>query len=245
MKKNNFDEVVSSIACYLKPDVLKDEYKQFVDSGNFKIKEVDKYFELLTSIGYFYKKLIKYEVYFRDFYPTKKTITEHEALWHHINAYLEDIDIFRNKCTSFLNILKRDLKSFASNKNEIDDLYKHLVTMTEKVFKQVKEHRHPHHHKGNRFLDPDLISADGLFVILQDECGLKSKFNIDDKIVEARRQVLFEKSKQRWINTAKKNGEALDGFLDDIFGRIKNHLYQYLNIKPLEEIVKKKQLKNN
>ena len=48
MKKNNFDEVVSSIACYLKPDVLKDEYKQFVDSGNFKIKEVDKY--LLESL---------------------------------------------------------------------------------------------------------------------------------------------------------------------------------------------------
>ncbi len=119
-------------------------------------------------MNFVYKKLVKYKLYFAEFYPETEKITKTEALEHHIHAYLEDLDILKNKVKHFLGALKNDLKKIAINKNEIDRALKHLVGQVENIFNNVSRyrHRHSHHHRGMKFTDGNIVDSELAHIIL-------------------------------------------------------------------------------
>ncbi len=73
IKTNNFDKIVFDIAIYLDPVLLKDEYKKnFTDNFNTADSdrnELNKYLQICMIINRFYKKILRYELYFSEFYP--------------------------------------------------------------------------------------------------------------------------------------------------------------------------------
>ena len=233
-KTNNFEQILSDIMIYLNPDCLKEEFRKEINTKNIDNKKVEEYYKLLGSINMAYKKLLRYELYFANFYPDQGEITKQEALEHHIHAYLEDITIFKNKITVFLGALKNDLKKIAQNKKEIEKALSWLIKQTQEVFKGVSDVRDPHHHKGMKFVDCDLIDSEIADLLLGENSPLKSSFKpsfleeLEKKEIDS-----FEKAKKKWIKIAQRNNVQIAGFLNDIFGKNKNFIYSLLNIKPV------------
>src|SRR6056297_279591 len=110
-KSDKLEEILTDVCFYYNPNLLKKEYRENMNLDRAKIKMVNKYYKNLVCLRFFYNKLFKYPNYFRNFYPETKEIKKNEALEHHIYAYLEDSDIFRNKLVNILNSIKNDLKN--------------------------------------------------------------------------------------------------------------------------------------
>lgn len=241
--KNELDKVLNDLAIYQHPKYLKPEYvllaEKVKDTKKNKEK-IKKYFALLMNIRNAYEKIKKYETYFSEFYPpSSKSIKNYEALEHHIHAYLEDLTIFKNKVMTFLGQLKNDLKKIAKNKKEIEKALKFLIASTSKVFANVSEYRDPHHHKGHKFIDSNLLDAQITDTILKETNPQTYLTPANIKKVEEKNLMSFEKAKTSWVKRAKKNKKELSGFLDEVIKRNKDFLYKLLKIKPIVYRTKK------
>ena len=232
---NNLEIILQTIGLHRNPDLLVWDYKNIINTKTSNNKKLDEYFLLLMSVGYFYKKIMRYEIYFSEFYPETKNIKNTEALEYHIHSYLEDMDILRNKITSFLGVLKKDLKRVALNKQEIDVALTKFIENVEKTFTEVKNNRHPHHHKGYKFLNSDLVDSEMLTMMLAENFPLKDRVNIPE--VQKKAKEHFEKAKNDYIGLAKKNNEQIMGLINVIFEKNESFIYKVLNIKSLKEIM--------
>jgi len=237
-KMNNLDQILSDITVHLHPEYLKLDYKDKIDTKNLDKKKLEEYYQLLTSVNFIFKKITKYELYFSEFYPVTDKIRKAEALEHHIHAYLEDLDILKNKVCHFLGMLKNDLKRIAINKDEIDDALKQFIIKVLGVFNNVSKNRNPHHHKGMKFLDSNLVDSDLAHTMLQDNNPLRDRFKPEFlEELKQREAESFAKAKSIWIALAQKNNEQISGFIDETFRRNKDFIYKFLKIKPIKELI--------
>jgi hypothetical protein len=219
---NSLDQILSDITIYLHPKYLKLDYKDKIDTKNLDKKKLEEYYQLLTSVNFIFKKIMKYELYFSEFYPAIDKIRKTEALEHHIHAYLEDLDILKNKVCHFLGKLKNDLKRVAINKDEIDDALKQFIEKVLGVFNNVSKHRNPHHHKGMKFLDGNLVDSDLAHTMLQDNNPLRDQFKPEFLEKLKRKEAeSFEKARSNWVALAQKNNEQISGFINETFKRNK------------------------
>ena len=233
---NELEKILASMLMYEKPDFFVGNFKDKIDKEKTDKKKFKKYNMLFSDINYFYKKIIKYEVYFNDFYPATEKITDIEALEYHIYAYLQDITILKNKLIVFLNCLKKDLKAIASNKKEVNNFFEEFVDKIHEIFKNaVKKNRNPHHHNGFRFLVGDLIDANMCSRMLQDDFLLKDRVNVD--FVQKRKIECFKNAKKDYIEIANKNSKQITGLINTIFEKNEAFIYEVLRIKSVEEII--------
>jgi len=230
-ERTNLDNVLNDILIYLHPDWLIPSYVDKVDNTGVDKKKLEKYFQILTNINYFYKKVLRYETYFTYFYPESKEIDSAEALEYHIYSYLETFDILRNKIVAFLGTLKNDLKVIAQNKQEIDQALKQFIAKIEETFNGVKDQRHPHHHTGYRFLNNDIVDATAYLMMLKDDFPMKDMINTQE--LEKRTEKSLEKAKQDYIDLSVKNSEQVTGLINTVFEKNSNFIYTILNIKHL------------
>lgn len=235
IEQNSLDKMLCDIAIHLNPEYIKWDYHDKIDTKTLNKSKLNEYFLLLSTIDYFYKKVLKYEIYFSEFYPISDKIKNIEALEYHIHSYLECIDILRNKIRAFLGVLKNDLKKIAENKQEIDEALKKFISNVEKTFNEVTQHRNPHHHKGPRFLNSDLVDAEMCAVMLKDDFPLKHLVNIP--IVEKKETEHFEKAKNDYVALSKKNNEQITGLINTVFDKNGDFIHEVLNIKSLKELM--------
>jgi len=235
---DNLDQILCDLTAYLEPNFLQVEYRTKIDTSNIDKAKLMKYFKLLTSISRVYKKVQKYELFFAEFYPETKKIKKHEALEHHIHAYLEDLIMLKNKITTFLGALKNDLKKIAKNKKEINIALTWLIGEVNRVFDNVSKYRDPHHHKGLTFIDGDLIDSEMAHMVTKNDSPLRDLFKsefIDE--LKKRETESFEKAKRGWVSMAKKNNAEISGLVNDVLERNKSLLYKLLNIKSVDDII--------
>ncbi len=219
---------------HLEPGLFREEYGNKVNQEEINSKKLKEYNVLLMTISQACKKVLKYELYFSEFYPSCYRITNSEALEHHIHAYLEDVVILKNKLTVFLGVLKNDLKKIAVNKKEIDKALTFFIRQTEGCFKGISTARDPHHHKGVKFIDSDIIDSEFSHTILTLDEPMKATFNSEFLEKLKKREVgSFLKAKTRWIETARKNNEQISGLINEIFERNNNFIYNFLGIKKI------------
>lgn len=229
------DFLVMDLFLYLNPDVLKDKIEI---NPKINKKKIEEYSTLLDNIRSTYNIIQKYESYFTEFYPDSEKITKQEALEHHIHAYLEDMTIFKNKIEAFLGVLKNDLKKFAINKNEITKALNFLINKVDKGFNGISRIRTPHHHKGYRFIDKDLSDSQSTNIILQiiqnnlSLLKLKPSFLLE---LERKEIDSFKKAKSAWISQAKSSNKDTKIIIEEIFERISDFVYQFLEVKPISE----------
>jgi len=237
IEQNELDKIISAILVHRNPNMLVWDYKDKINTDNHNNKKLDEYNILLSSVNYFFKKILKYEIYFADFYPNTKVITKAEALEYHIYAYLQYMVILKNKLTTFFGVLKNDLKKIASNKQEIDLALKFIIGKIEETFNDVKKHRNPHHHKGYRFLNGDLVDSDMWNTMLKDDFPLKDRVNV--KFVKQKEIESFEKAKSDYIELSRKNNEQITDLINTVVERNKDFIYKVLNIKSIKEAMDK------
>lgn len=233
-KINNFDQILGDIVVYLRPELLKWEYKDKINTENVNKKKLVEYWRLLTHVNQFYKKIKKYELYFSEFYPETDKITKFEALEHHIHAYLEDLTILKNKIIVFLHVLKKDLKKIAINKKEIDEALAQFTGKVQEVFKNVAANRDPHHHHGMKFIDGELVDAEMAHTMLQRNSPLRDQLK-PEALEEFKKQKTesFKKAKANWVGRAQNNDSQISGFIDEVFKRNKEFIYKILKIKSI------------
>lgn len=234
LEKPLLEQIIGNLVIYLHPEYLLEPYASKVKENPIKdISLLKKYWELLTTINNVSKRILKYNVYFSEFYPTTDKISDHEALKYHVFSYLEDMTILKNKINTFLGTLKNDLKKVAINRDQIDKLFVFLIQEVEKVFKKVLDERNPHHHRGWEFIVGNLHFSETSDVFLNDENAKSFLSKEGIEMLEKHGKDAFEKTKKEYINLANKNNEQTEGLLNDISKRTKNFLYDLIGIKPI------------
>lgn len=237
IKKNNLDWILLDIMIHIHPEYLKEGHpKNKINIQNLDRKKLNEYLQLLTSLDFAYKKIMRYELYFLKFYPETDEIKKCEALEHHIHAYLEDIDILKNKTKTFFGILKNDLKKIAINRKEIDEAFIIHIKNIQEVFKNASDNRNPHHHSGMKFIDGNLIDSRMAHAMLQKNNPLRNSLK-PEFLEELKKQEVesFEKAKMEWIAIAQNNNIQMTGFINEVFKINKEYIYTFLNIKSLSK----------
>lgn len=242
MKSQAIDEILGDFGVYENPQFLFEQYAKQIDITSIDAPNLKKYSELLSNIRYAWQKTLKYKKYFDDFYPPADKVEDFEALNHHIHAYLQDMDILKNKIEVFLGEAKNDIKKVVANKKEIDDFFKTGVEKTKKVFEGISKHRNPHTHKGMRFFDGDLLKAEnashfGEMIKNPMFNGVLNQEAIPRLVEKLKKQKeeSFIVAKNRWIQTAIKNDAQTSGYLDALLRGVKPSLYKFLKIRPIIE----------
>lgn len=140
--------------------------------------------------------------------------------------------------------MKNDIKKIALNKKDIEEFFKAGMEKTKKVFAQVSKYRGEHRHRGMRFFDGDLLKAENAheFLKIISNPVFDAMLNQDykPKIVAKftkEKEESFEIAKKRWIEMAKRNDVQTSGYLDAVLKGIRSVFYQFLNIKPIYEII--------
>lgn len=238
-EQNFIDKILTDIVVYLTPTMLKPGYELVHKGKHSKEKKWDEYFTAISHIKYFLDKVLKYDIYFEEFYPDSKNIKPHEALEYHIYSYFEDIDILRNKLSSFLGLLKNDLKTNALNKKEINDALVQFIEKIDNSFRQLKDKRHPHHHSGPRFLDSNVTKSESLNIILQ--YSEKFGYLIDDEEIKNKARETFNEAKKSWVDLAKKNQNQLRGIVNAVFEKNYSYILLVLDIVSVDKNIIKKQ----
>jgi len=238
------DEILSDFAVYTDPKLLKEEFCGLLDTASANTNGIKKYRELLSNVRYAWQKTLRYVSYFEEFYPPDGNIEKFEALNHHIHAYLQDMTILKNKIEVLLGEMKNDIKKVASNKDEIDVFFKAGVEKTKEVFDGVSKHRDTHHHRGMRFLDGDLLKAENAHGALEMfstpifDAMLNQKYKPELLAkFEKEKEESFEAGKARWIEMAHENNKQVSGYLNELLDGIRPNLYQFLNIRPVKDII--------
>lgn len=244
IKQHILDEMVGDFAFYQYPELLKQEYSQYLDVSKANQDMIKKYMMLFSNLRYAWQKTLKYKIYFKDFYPDEGKVDKIEALNHHIHAYLEDMTTLKNKIEVLFGEMKNDIKKIAINKKDIDDFFVAGVEKTKEVFAQVSKHRNDHRHRGMRFFDGDLLKAENAHNFLETLSNpvFDSMLNQEykPKVIYKfanEKEESFEKAKIRWIAMATKNDEQTSGYLAAVLKGIRPVFYNFLNIKPIHEII--------
>jgi len=227
------DRILAELTFYSKPDILKEQYREDFDFTKINSEALDKYQKILTNIKWSQQKILKYPVYFSDFYA--ESIPKDEALEHHIHAYIEDLNILRNKLHYFLGSLGNDIQKIAINREEIKEAFQFIKDEIYRVFNDVSNVRNPHNHAGDRLVDGDLVDVRLAGVILAEGFPFKDNFRPEflDELRERERNS-FDKAKARWIEMSENNAEQTSGLVEDTISSNKGFLYQYLDIRTLD-----------
>lgn len=237
-KINSLEQILGDLVLYIYPGYLAKEYLWKKDIKSLNKDKLQKYYMVLSSISQYHKKIQRYPVYFADFYPSKKTIKQHEALDQHIISYLEDLDALRNKINIFLGVLKNDLKRRVANKREIEKALTWLVRQVNKAFDDVMKIRGPSHHRGMRFVDPDLTDSFLAEFTLQKANPLLNRLKPEFiERVKTKDTCAFVKTKNKWISLSRRHNVEISGLIDEVFGRIKGWLYDLLDIRPIKDVI--------
>jgi len=238
------DEMFGDFGFYRDPDLLKPEFQKLINPKLANISGVEKYLGLLSNVGYAWKKVLKYEIYFEKFYVADNSIEGFEALNHHIHAYLQDMDTLKNKIKLLLDNLKKDLKHIASNKQDVISFIDAGNQKNFEVFDGVLEHRRQHVHKGMRFTDGDLLKAETAHFSLEMFANPVFDVLINQKYkpelitkFQKEKKESFENAKTRWVEMARKNNTQVTGWLDSLLRVVRPSLYQFLKIKSVHGLI--------
>ena len=229
---DRFDVLSFEIYIHQHPDI----YNGKVETKHINKKRLKKYADMILAITLSFKKVQRYATYFADFYPSSNQITAQEALEHHVHSYLQDLSLLSNKIEVFLNTLKNDLQAevVESDRKGLRDFLDEVKAFSLKAFKGVKENRNPHHHQGNRFLDPDIVRSRSIQTMIQVGSPFLSMLKEGAKeYLESEAEKSFESAKKDWCDMATRNEEQITELVERIFLSIEDMLYKYLEVEPV------------
>ncbi len=234
------DEILIDMTLFGNPNLLRKEHINKINNHNINKVKLKEYYIFLTSIKQACKKVLRYEIYFAEFYPkNEEKIKNSEALKHHIHAYLEDLDILKEKLKNFLGTFKHDIKKVASNSEEVTGALQIIISKVYETFNNVSVYRNPHHHQGMEFTDGNLVDSEMAHTLLKKDNPLHDSFKPDFlKELEVQEKKSFEKAREAWIERARQNNPQIMEFINMLFDTNKEALYQFLQIKSVKDLIK-------
>ena len=192
--------------------------------------QLEKYHEYLYTIDYALKRIQNYKKYFEDLYSEK--INHSETLEYHIQNFLQDQILFRNKVDNMLGALINDFQKSGDRKlckksKELKIIRKSFLG----TFEDVKKNRDPHHHRGIQFIDPDVNRSQGIANLK--ELSKTGRIKIDEEYAQAEADKSLLMAKVKSIQDAKEISVQVDHNLTGILVFIYEDLLKLLDINEL------------
>lgn len=96
------------------------------------------YLNALTEIISVFDRLIRYEKYFKDFYPNEDSgITQAEAIEYHLRAYIQDFYILQERVRKIIEHLIENLQYY--DIQNVEDVKKALNYLSKQIHKTLKK----------------------------------------------------------------------------------------------------------
>jgi len=197
-----------------KEDQLKVLTKYFMDKFSIELllderapqnneeKRAKDYFYKLTDIGYLFNRLLNYDIYFQYFYPNTDKISADEVVEYHIQSYIQDFFLLKERLYSIINSLKKDLVNCQiTNIGEVKHALNHLKNKVEESLQSGLNLRDIHTHE-RTISDLDILKARLIRMTYRQEI-LKQKY-----------KDLIDKAKEKYIKQAINNKMALNELKD-------------------------------
>lgn len=212
------------------PNLLKLNIEIRKNKEVYRNEQVEKYKELLQSVSWFLRKAKKYQLYFEEFYSKSPLIPDHEALEHHVHAYIEDLYALREKLLRLSNTVKNDVKKIHPNNKQLIDNFEIRAQKIIDVFSVITSTRVPHVHAGFIHVVEEALDAQMAQIMLETP-QLRSR--LTEEGVAFYQKMLFEKTLQGKIEyqkIAESNYEQLKLFTDMLVSSLGICLYEILGI---------------
>lgn len=184
-----------------------------------------KYLNLIMEIFDVFDRLCRYEKYFHDFLPSKKSnISVSEAIEYHLRNYVQEFYILRERIQKICNYLIIDLKNYKIiNKEDIVNHLEGLKMNVDTNFKKINDELRRGHVHDKSITDNDLVKGKFLHKLISGEIRMPSGEQLDVPQLELALQATTEKSKIKYYSQATNNSVGLKKakqFFSAVFGTI-------------------------
>lgn len=235
---NKLDRLLLDIIIHKDPSFIKDGLLIVEKLDQKTIEKLDRYFELISSLKWIFKKILKYEIYFNDFYFDSQNIPFYEQLEYHIHSYIQDLIILKNKIEVLLNSLQNDITKIYPNEPRIKKDFNSLKESLNNSFNEVKKHRDPHQHKWNRFIDSDISYIEWLSTILTNDFS-SQQLTLNTEFIQKNINERFIDAKNKRIKQTKENNDWIFIFIEKLFTILEPNIYKLLSIKSMKTILER------
>ena len=188
-------------------DVLLDKTKP-----SNKYEELAHYYlEKLTEVFAVFDRLIKYEKYFKEFFPPEGSgISESEAIEYHLRSYIGDFYILQERIRKITNKLIEDLPNYNfDNQDVVEKAIRHLSKQIHTKFEKITSGLRREHVHERSITELDLVTGKFLNMLVTGEMHLPTGVKLDGDRVKARRDELVKTMKEKHVKQAIENSHNL------------------------------------
>lgn len=188
-------------------DVILDQKKP----SNKSEELAHDYLGKLTEVFAVFDRLIRYERYFKEFFPPEKSaISQSEAIEYHLRYYIGDFYILQERIRKITDKLIKDLPNYNfDNKDVVEKAIRHLYSQIHTKFKKITSELRRENVHERSITELDLVTGRFLNSLVTGEMPLPSGIILDQNRVKARRDEVVKSMKEKHIKQATDNSENL------------------------------------
>lgn len=188
-------------------DVLLDQKKP----SNKSEELAHDYLGKLTEVFAVFDRLIKYDKYFKEFFPSEESgISESEAIEYHLRSYIQDFYVLQERIRKITNKLIEDLPNYNfGNQDVVEKAIRHLSKQIHTKFKKITSGLRREHVHERSITELDLVTGKFLNMLVTGEMPLPAGVNLDGERVKTRRDEVVKSMKEKHIKQATENSVSL------------------------------------
>ena len=218
------------IYVYLNPEIMNEK----INVDGIDRKKLERDSTSIHILNEAFAKVMRYEEYFKNFYSASDTISDSEALHHHIHSYLEDIYLLSEAIKKLFGELKNDLQQVAPNKEEVCKSLDECLSRILAMFDKARDHRRKHRHALSRFLDYDLVRSSSIQSMIKEGSPFLERLKAGaEEYLAGEAKNSFAESKEHWCNLSRQNNANISEQMERLFLSIEDLMYQFLDIEPI------------
>lgn len=188
-------------------DVLTDRAKP----SNKKEELAHLYLSKLMEVFSVFNRLIRYEKYFKEFYPPKDSgISDAEAMEYHLRAYIEDFYVLQERIKKITQKLLEDLPHYNSpDRVEAEEALKHISNQIHLKFNKITDVLRREHVHERSLTELDMVTGRFLSSLITGEMPLPNGVQLDMNAVQDRHDEVVSTLREKHITQATQNSQSL------------------------------------
>ena len=169
------------------------------------------YLARFTEVLTVFDRLIRYEKYFKNFFPTNESgISESEAIEYHLRSYIQDFYILQERVRKITNDLSGDV-SFYNIQNESDatKALKHLSNQVHKNLKKITSGLRREHVHERSVSELDLTTGKFLSSLIAGEIPIPNGAQLDNGHIKNRHDKVLKSMQEKYVQQSANNSVSL------------------------------------
>ncbi|PIR73921.1 MAG: hypothetical protein COU35_05310 [Candidatus Magasanikbacteria bacterium CG10_big_fil_rev_8_21_14_0_10_47_10] len=193
------------------------------------------YLGRFTEVLAVFDRLIRYEKYFKNFYPSLESkISESEAIEYHLRSYIQDFYILQERIKKITKHLSEDIYHYkiqneAEVKKALDHIHKQIFENLKKITNQTRR-KHVHE---TSISELGLLKGKFLSSLISGETPVPNDTQINLDYIKSKHDEALGAAKTKRIQESSKNSENLKK-MKEWFATRFIHIFSLLNNHDIE-----------